>query len=79
MVVSVDRRRGAVENEQPERLQQEAVDLTVPEDVEALWERLVTDGTVPRWLVNAVGGLSRLLHIDVMVRVVIAAGERPSE
>jgi NAD(P)-dependent dehydrogenase (short-subunit alcohol dehydrogenase family) len=31
----------------------EAIDLTVPEEVEAFWERL---GETPRWLVNAAGG-----------------------
>jgi NAD(P)-dependent dehydrogenase (short-subunit alcohol dehydrogenase family) len=34
----------------------EAVDLTVPEEVEALWERLDDRGDRPRWVVNAVGG-----------------------
>jgi NAD(P)-dependent dehydrogenase (short-subunit alcohol dehydrogenase family) len=34
----------------------EAVDLTSPDDVEALWERLEADGERPRWVVNAVGG-----------------------
>src|SRR5579863_4697970 len=33
----------------------EAVDLSSPDDVEALWERLAADGELPRWLVNAVG------------------------
>jgi NAD(P)-dependent dehydrogenase (short-subunit alcohol dehydrogenase family) len=33
----------------------EAVDLTNPDEVEALWGRLEADGLHPRWLVNAVG------------------------
>ena len=33
----------------------EAVDLSKPNDVEALWNRLEADGQLPRWLVNAVG------------------------
>jgi NAD(P)-dependent dehydrogenase (short-subunit alcohol dehydrogenase family) len=39
-----------------ERLRSEAVDLTDPDGVEALWERLAAAGELPRWLVNAVGG-----------------------
>lgn len=34
----------------------ETVDLTVPDEVEALWERLAERGDHPRWVVNAVGG-----------------------
>ncbi len=34
----------------------EAVDLAVPSEVEALWDRLLERGEPPRWLVNAVGG-----------------------
>ena len=34
----------------------EAVDLTSPDEVEALWERLDARGERPRWVVNAVGG-----------------------
>jgi NAD(P)-dependent dehydrogenase (short-subunit alcohol dehydrogenase family) len=50
-VVAVDR----LFHEEPARpgLAHEAVDLTSPDDVEALWERLEA---TPRWLVNAVGG-----------------------
>ncbi len=40
----------------PPGLRREAVDLTLPEDVEALWGRLEERGERPRWLVNAVGG-----------------------
>jgi NAD(P)-dependent dehydrogenase (short-subunit alcohol dehydrogenase family) len=50
-VVGVDRSGG-----DDERLRWEAVDLTSPEDVEALWDRLGADGQTPRWVVNAVGG-----------------------
>jgi 3-oxoacyl-[acyl-carrier protein] reductase len=34
----------------------EAVDLTRPESVAELWERLAAAGETPRWVVNAVGG-----------------------
>jgi NAD(P)-dependent dehydrogenase (short-subunit alcohol dehydrogenase family) len=34
----------------------EAADLTVADDVEALWTRLADDGELPRWVVNAAGG-----------------------
>jgi NAD(P)-dependent dehydrogenase (short-subunit alcohol dehydrogenase family) len=34
----------------------EAVDLTSPDEVAALWDRLSGDGWDPRWVVNAVGG-----------------------
>jgi NAD(P)-dependent dehydrogenase (short-subunit alcohol dehydrogenase family) len=34
----------------------EAVDLTVPDEVEALWDRLAADTLEPRWVVNAAGG-----------------------
>ena len=39
-----------------ERMRWEAVDLTSPDGVEALWDRLGADGQTPRWVVNAVGG-----------------------
>jgi NAD(P)-dependent dehydrogenase (short-subunit alcohol dehydrogenase family) len=39
-----------------ENVRPEAVDLTKPDDVEALWERLAADGDTPRWVVNAAGG-----------------------
>ena len=34
----------------------ETVDLTKPDEVEALWERLATAGDQPSWVVNAAGG-----------------------
>jgi NAD(P)-dependent dehydrogenase (short-subunit alcohol dehydrogenase family) len=37
-------------------LRREAVDLTSPDEVAALWERLAADGWDPRWVVNAAGG-----------------------
>jgi NAD(P)-dependent dehydrogenase (short-subunit alcohol dehydrogenase family) len=49
-VVAVER---AAADSPPPGVRSEAVDLTVPEEVEALWDRL--DET-PRWVVNAVGG-----------------------
>ena len=48
-VVAVERR--PAENP-PDGVRAEAVDLTVPEEVEALWDRL---DERPRWVVNAVG------------------------
>ena len=33
-----------------------SLDLTAPNEVDALWERLVGDGHVPRWVVNVAGG-----------------------
>ena len=50
-VVAADR-QGA----EAEGVRAEAVDLTSPDEVEALWQRLESDGERPRWLVNAVGG-----------------------
>jgi NAD(P)-dependent dehydrogenase (short-subunit alcohol dehydrogenase family) len=49
-VVGVDRVGGPAESR---CVHWEAADLTSPDDVEALWERLPQ---VPRWVVNAVGG-----------------------
>jgi NAD(P)-dependent dehydrogenase (short-subunit alcohol dehydrogenase family) len=37
-------------------LRGETVDLTSPDEVEALWARLAADGDSPRWVVNAAGG-----------------------
>jgi NAD(P)-dependent dehydrogenase (short-subunit alcohol dehydrogenase family) len=37
-------------------LRSEAVDLTTPDEVEALWDRLAADALEPRWVVNAAGG-----------------------
>ena len=49
-VIAVERQP----NDNPPRgVQAEAVDLTVPDEVEALWDRLVEQ---PRWVINAVGG-----------------------
>ena len=39
-----------------EAVRGEQADLTVPDEVEALWRRLEERGDRPRWLVNAVGG-----------------------
>jgi NAD(P)-dependent dehydrogenase (short-subunit alcohol dehydrogenase family) len=37
-------------------LRREAVDLALPDEVEALWNRMSERGEHPRWLLNAVGG-----------------------
>ena len=37
-------------------LRHEALDLTVPDEVTALWDRLAADGDLPRWVANATGG-----------------------
>ncbi len=50
-VVGVDR-AGAGD----ERARWEKADLTSPDEVEALWDRLAADGQRPRWVINAVGG-----------------------
>lgn len=53
-VVAADRR---VDESPPATgLRRESVDLTSPDDVDALWERLASTGDAPRWVVNAVGG-----------------------
>lgn len=53
-VVGVD--RSADGAEAVAGLRAEAADLTAPDDVEALWDRLAADGETPRWVVNAAGG-----------------------
>ena len=56
-VITADRGGAAVlGTDSVERLRSEAVDLTTPDDVEALWDRLASAGERPRWLVNTVGG-----------------------
>ena len=52
-VVAVERRTA---EDLPPGVIAESVDLTVPDEVEALWERLAARGDRPRWVVNAVGG-----------------------
>ena len=53
-VVVVDR--------QPERasalpgVRHETADLTSPDEIDAVWDRLAGDGATPRWVVNAAGG-----------------------
>jgi NAD(P)-dependent dehydrogenase (short-subunit alcohol dehydrogenase family) len=37
-------------------LRRESLDLTEPDEVERLWERLAAAGETPRWVVNAAGG-----------------------
>jgi NAD(P)-dependent dehydrogenase (short-subunit alcohol dehydrogenase family) len=52
-VVAADRHGGG--GSEAPGLRHEAVDLTVPGQVEALWERLEEQRDRPRWVVNAVG------------------------
>lgn len=54
-VVAAGRHGGPADPAVPS-LRREAVDLSLPDEVEALWERLDKQGDRPRWLVNAVGG-----------------------
>lgn len=49
-------RHGENEEAEPAALRWEAVDLSLPDEVEALWQRLEERGERPRWLVNAAGG-----------------------
>lgn len=57
VVISAGRRASAVaQTPEQGQLRSEIVDLTDPDQVEALWERLADEGTLPRWLVNVVGG-----------------------
>ena len=51
-VVAVDRTGGAA----PPGVRHEALDLTAPEELSALWERLSAEDEIPRWVVNAAGG-----------------------
>jgi NAD(P)-dependent dehydrogenase (short-subunit alcohol dehydrogenase family) len=51
-VVAADRHAGG---ELPAEVRAEAVDLTQPAEVEALWERLLDDDERPRFVVNAAG------------------------
>jgi NAD(P)-dependent dehydrogenase (short-subunit alcohol dehydrogenase family) len=53
-VVGIDRHPDA----SPARpgLRREALDLSEPDEVERLWERLAAAGESPRWVVNAAGG-----------------------
>lgn len=56
-VITADRGAATVPGAKAvERLRSEAVDLTAPDAVEGLWDRLAAAGDLPRWLVNAVGG-----------------------
>ena len=52
-VVAVDLHPG---HEAREGVTHEAADLTSPDEVEALWERVVARDGRPRWVVNATGG-----------------------
>ena len=51
-VVAVERNPAEV----PEGARAEAVDLTSPDEIDALWARLAERDESPRWVVNAVGG-----------------------
>jgi NAD(P)-dependent dehydrogenase (short-subunit alcohol dehydrogenase family) len=52
-VVGVDRRHAG---DRPECVGQEVADLTVADEVDALWRRLADRGDLPRWVVNTAGG-----------------------
>jgi NAD(P)-dependent dehydrogenase (short-subunit alcohol dehydrogenase family) len=54
-VVAVTR-DGQSENLGTDQVRVEAADLTAPDQVEALWRRLVERGDGPRWVVNTAGG-----------------------
>src|SRR4051812_21820144 len=51
-VVAVDRRA----EPRTDGVRVAAADLTLPDDVDALWDVLEAEGELPRWVVNAVGG-----------------------
>jgi NAD(P)-dependent dehydrogenase (short-subunit alcohol dehydrogenase family) len=52
-VVAADRHGDAPAGVRPETL-----DLTAPDEVASLWERLAADGETPRFLVNVTGGFA---------------------
>ncbi len=54
-VVAADRHPGGHDADPP-GIQRLAVDLTSPDEIEELWNRLQETGERPRWVVNAVGG-----------------------
>jgi NAD(P)-dependent dehydrogenase (short-subunit alcohol dehydrogenase family) len=57
VVISAGRQAATVlQTPEQGQFRSEIVDLTEPDLVEALWERLADEGALPRWLVNAVGG-----------------------
>jgi NAD(P)-dependent dehydrogenase (short-subunit alcohol dehydrogenase family) len=51
-VIAVDRRHAG---DRPESVGQEVADLTVADEVDALWRRLADRGDLPRWVVNTAG------------------------
>jgi NAD(P)-dependent dehydrogenase (short-subunit alcohol dehydrogenase family) len=53
-VVAADRH--PLDGPAAEGLSHEALDLTAPDDVAALWDRLEERGELPQWVVNAAGG-----------------------
>lgn len=55
-VVAAARQPLDVEPRLRETVRAETVDLTLPDDVEALWDRLEERGERPRWVVNTAGG-----------------------
>lgn len=55
-VVAAGRHGTDVDPSLRETVRAETVGLSVPDDVEALWDRLEERGERPRWLVNTAGG-----------------------
>lgn len=55
-VVTVGRQPPTADGELAAGVRFEPADLTSPEEVEDLWQRLEAEASRPRWLVNAVGG-----------------------